>query len=220
MMRMHQELTPERAVRAKRAATARGAASPEAAGERASSAPAGRDGEREAASSALAVSLMVAAKEGAASRWRRPVARRASRPRLPALPLAGQVQRCRALVQTGADVNAVDFDDVSALHVAARQGDVELSRELLNLGANSAARDRWGRTPLGYAEAAANRAPDSTASELSRWLTRGGPSGATGGGYNRGAREDAPVADGAAAGELARLLRAHGEAQAMKQSRH
>ena len=107
-------------------------------------------------------------------------------------------------------MNAVDFDDVSALHVAARQGNVELSRELLNLGANSSARDRWGRTPLGYAEAAANRAPDSTASELSRWLTRGGPGG------DRGGSEDAPSADSAAAGELARLLRAHGEAQAMK----
>ena len=42
----------------------------------------------------------------------------------------------------GADVNAVDFDDVGALHVAARRGDVELARELLNLGADSGARDR------------------------------------------------------------------------------
>ena len=70
MMRMHQELTPEQTVRAKRANTARGAAALGAAGERPPSAPAGRDGEREAASSALAVSLMVAAKEGTALRAR------------------------------------------------------------------------------------------------------------------------------------------------------
>ena len=55
----------------------------------------------------------------------------------------------RALVQSGADVNACcGATRASALHAAARRGNVEVARTLLDLGAAVDARDRKGETPL------------------------------------------------------------------------
>ena len=55
----------------------------------------------------------------------------------------------RALVQAGADVNACGgVTRVTALHMAARQGHVEIARALLDSGAAVNARDRKGDTPL------------------------------------------------------------------------
>ena len=55
----------------------------------------------------------------------------------------------RALVRAGADVNACGgVMRVTALHVAARRGHVEIARALLESGAAMNARDRKGDTPL------------------------------------------------------------------------
>jgi truncated hemoglobin YjbI len=55
----------------------------------------------------------------------------------------------RALVERGADVNASDgVKRCSALHMAARRGNVEVAGALLDCGANLEARDKLGDTPL------------------------------------------------------------------------
>jgi truncated hemoglobin YjbI len=55
----------------------------------------------------------------------------------------------RALVRAGADVNASGgVMRVTALHMAARRGHVEIARALLDAGAAVNARDRKGDTPL------------------------------------------------------------------------
>ena len=55
----------------------------------------------------------------------------------------------RALIQGGAKVDACDgVKRCTALHMAARRGNVEVSETLLECGANIEARDRLGETPL------------------------------------------------------------------------
>lgn len=55
----------------------------------------------------------------------------------------------RLLVEAGADVNACDgVTRATPLHMAARRGFVGVARALLDCGANIAARDRKGDTPL------------------------------------------------------------------------
>jgi truncated hemoglobin YjbI len=55
----------------------------------------------------------------------------------------------RALVQGGANVNASDgVKRCTALHMAARRGNVEVARALLDCGADVEARDSLGDTPL------------------------------------------------------------------------
>jgi truncated hemoglobin YjbI len=55
----------------------------------------------------------------------------------------------RALVRAGADVNACGgVTRATALHMAARRGNVEIARALLDSGAAVNARDRKGDTPL------------------------------------------------------------------------
>ncbi|XP_072291191.1 glutaminase liver isoform, mitochondrial [Eucyclogobius newberryi] len=59
------------------------------------------------------------------------------------------VQALRRYFLSGVDVNSVDYDGRSALHVAAAEGHVEVVRFLLeNAGANAHLRDRWGSSPL------------------------------------------------------------------------
>ncbi|XP_076589711.1 glutaminase liver isoform, mitochondrial [Chaetodon auriga] len=61
----------------------------------------------------------------------------------------GDVQTLRRYFLSGVDVNAVDYDGRSALHVAAAEGHTEVIRFLLqNAGANGALQDRWGSSPL------------------------------------------------------------------------
>ncbi|XP_041652090.1 glutaminase liver isoform, mitochondrial [Cheilinus undulatus] len=61
----------------------------------------------------------------------------------------GDVQALRRYFLSGVDVNAVDYDGRSALHVAAAEGHTEVIRFLLeNAGANPALKDRWGSSPL------------------------------------------------------------------------
>ncbi|XP_039989078.1 glutaminase liver isoform, mitochondrial isoform X3 [Xiphias gladius] len=61
----------------------------------------------------------------------------------------GDVQSLRRYFLSGVDVNAVDYDGRSALHVAAAEGHTEVICFLLEkAGANPALRDRWGSCPL------------------------------------------------------------------------
>ncbi|XP_029992763.1 glutaminase liver isoform, mitochondrial [Sphaeramia orbicularis] len=61
----------------------------------------------------------------------------------------GDVQSLRRYFLSGVDVNAVDYDGRSALHVAAAEGHTEVIRFLLeNTRANPGLRDRWGSSPL------------------------------------------------------------------------
>ena len=84
-----------------------------------------------------------------------------SRSRLPAWlnrrgPRAGggrrddaRSRRRAALLKQGADVNAAQGDGMTALHWAARRGDVELTQMLVYAGANVKATTRLGGyTPL------------------------------------------------------------------------
>ena len=55
----------------------------------------------------------------------------------------------RALVQGGADINARDgVKHCTALHMAARRGNIEVAGALLDCGADIEARDSLGDTPL------------------------------------------------------------------------
>ena len=57
-------------------------------------------------------------------------------------------QRVEQLLAHGADVSAVDADGDTALHGAAKSGNVEIIRLLLDKGANPNATNRQGGTPL------------------------------------------------------------------------
>jgi ankyrin repeat protein len=63
--------------------------------------------------------------------------------------MAGHRDAVRSLLENAADVNAAQGDGMTALHWAARHGDVELARMLLYAGANVKASTRLGGyTPL------------------------------------------------------------------------
>src|SRR5262245_61345967 len=72
----------------------------------------------------------------------------------PSAPIAdaamrGDVAAVRALIKSGAEVNAAQGDGMTALHWAADLGDPELARVLVAAGANLNARTRVGQhTPL------------------------------------------------------------------------
>jgi len=61
---------------------------------------------------------------------------------------SGVVSNLRRLVETGADVNASDYDRRSALHVACADGHLDAVKFLVEKGANVNCEDRWGRRPL------------------------------------------------------------------------
>ncbi|KAH1250926.1 Integrin-linked protein kinase 1 [Glycine max] len=58
----------------------------------------------------------------------------------------GDVKGVEDLLNEGIDVNSIDLDGRTALHVAACEGHVEVARLLLSRKANLDARDRWGST--------------------------------------------------------------------------
>ncbi|KTG37400.1 hypothetical protein cypCar_00012167, partial [Cyprinus carpio] len=61
----------------------------------------------------------------------------------------GDIVSLRRYLLSGADVNAVDYDGRSALHVAASEGRLDVIKFLVeNAGANCRLKDRWGNTAL------------------------------------------------------------------------
>ncbi|CAM8932755.1 unnamed protein product [Rhodiola kirilowii] len=58
----------------------------------------------------------------------------------------GDVQGVEDLLNDGVDVNSIDLDGRTALHVASCEGHVEVVKLLLSRKANIDARDRWGST--------------------------------------------------------------------------
>jgi ankyrin repeat protein len=72
---------------------------------------------------------------------------------------SGDREAVRALLKQGMDVNAAEGDGMTALHWAARRGDVELAQMLLYAGANARAMTRLGAyTPLILASQTGNAA--------------------------------------------------------------
>jgi ankyrin repeat protein len=58
----------------------------------------------------------------------------------------GRLDEMRLMLEDGADVNFADFDDRTALHVAACEGKANVVSFLIQKGANVNAKDRWGST--------------------------------------------------------------------------
>lgn len=58
----------------------------------------------------------------------------------------GDVKGVEDLLNEGVDVNSIDLDGRTALHIAACEGHVEVVKLLLIRKANIDARDRWGST--------------------------------------------------------------------------
>ena len=82
---------------------------------------------------------------------------------LPATPLVEAAKQAdaaavRALVQTGADVNAQEVDGTTGLHWAAYHDDPELVDVLVRAGAKAGASNRYGVTPLWLATINGNAA--------------------------------------------------------------
>lgn len=62
--------------------------------------------------------------------------------------LRGDLEKVRLCITVGIDVNAADYDKRTCLHVAASEGDHKLVTLLLQHGARTDVKDRWGGTPL------------------------------------------------------------------------
>lgn len=60
----------------------------------------------------------------------------------------GNLDRIKKMLQKGVDVNSVDYDKRSPLHLAAANGRLEVVQYLLTVGADVHAVDRWGHTVL------------------------------------------------------------------------
>jgi len=60
----------------------------------------------------------------------------------------GDVASLERMIAAGADVGATDYDERTALHLAAAEGHLDAVAALLRHGARPDATDRWGHTPL------------------------------------------------------------------------
>ena len=58
----------------------------------------------------------------------------------------GDATAVEELLRSGVDVDSIDLDGRTALHIAACEGQGEVVRLLLDWKANINARDRWGST--------------------------------------------------------------------------
>lgn len=64
------------------------------------------------------------------------------------LHLVGSADKARLLVELGLDLHVMDDQNNTPLHFAALAGRKEVVTELLSLGANREAKNRWDQTPL------------------------------------------------------------------------
>jgi ankyrin repeat protein len=64
----------------------------------------------------------------------------------------GNVAVISALLDYGADINALNEDGCTALHHAVSQGHTEAAALLVKRGADATTKDRFGKAPLDYAE--------------------------------------------------------------------
>eukprot|EP00008_Paramoeba_atlantica_P010982 CAMPEP_0201487778 /NCGR_PEP_ID=MMETSP0151_2-20130828/15222_1 /ASSEMBLY_ACC=CAM_ASM_000257 /TAXON_ID=200890 /ORGANISM="Paramoeba atlantica, Strain 621/1 / CCAP 1560/9" /LENGTH=373 /DNA_ID=CAMNT_0047872923 /DNA_START=38 /DNA_END=1159 /DNA_ORIENTATION=- len=64
------------------------------------------------------------------------------------LSASGTTELLKEMLDTGVDVNAVDYDKRSALHLASAEGRFDTVKLLVERGANVNAVDRFGGTPL------------------------------------------------------------------------
>jgi truncated hemoglobin YjbI len=88
---------------------------------------------------------------------------------------AGGADVVRLLVRAGAAVNAAEGPKrCTALHMAARRGNVDVAAALLDCGADNDARDSNGVTPLGRA---LNCRKPEVAALLRAWVSRATPGG-------------------------------------------
>ena len=62
------------------------------------------------------------------------------------LACKGDVEGLQDLLDQGVDVNSIDLDGRTALHIAACEGHADVVKLLLSRKANIDARDRWGST--------------------------------------------------------------------------
>jgi len=60
----------------------------------------------------------------------------------------GDLHTLKQLLAKGVDVNSVDYDTRSALHLACSTGNIEITRVLLESKADVTVRDRWSNTPM------------------------------------------------------------------------
>ncbi|MGQ4003541.1 glutaminase A [Francisellaceae bacterium CB52] len=65
----------------------------------------------------------------------------------------GDLTEVRRSVALGADVNKGDYDNRTALHLAAAEGQEDVVKYLLDKGANANAKDRWSLRPVDDAKA-------------------------------------------------------------------
>jgi len=73
----------------------------------------------------------------------------------------GKLEALEDLLRCGADPTAVDYDERTALHIAAAEGQKGIAQSLLDKGARPDATDRWGTTPVQDAERAGHNWPSS-----------------------------------------------------------
>jgi len=64
----------------------------------------------------------------------------------------GNMSAIGALIDSGADINALNEDGYTALHHAVSQGHTEAAALLIKRGADATIRDRFGNAPLDYAK--------------------------------------------------------------------
>ncbi|KAL3688381.1 hypothetical protein R1sor_014690 [Riccia sorocarpa] len=64
----------------------------------------------------------------------------------------GHVAEVQAMIDRNTNVNAADFDQRTALHIAACENQMEVVKLLIKHGADVNAEDRWGSTPLADAQ--------------------------------------------------------------------
>ncbi|MFQ6627782.1 hypothetical protein Gotur_007875 [Gossypium turneri] len=86
----------------------------------------------------------------------------------------GDVKGVEDLLNGGIDVNSIDLDGRTALHIAACEGHVEVVKLLLSRNANIDARDRWGSTglsPYPTEELQCLRLPEEAASSIKQEIS-------------------------------------------------